>query len=470
MATVVFCVPPMTGPVHASLKLAKELRSHGHRVNYLGLPASEPYISAQGFPFTPVFARWFRPHAREIQPEQASTRLKRIMTARRRAAEHRVFLDSLLSGSNTEFAEAIKELHPDLLIVPAPYFQSFVCGVLAFGCGIPVVYINDTWLRREDSVAPPLMTSVRPGLTMLSKLRVIWAWKMLSLKGYIRGTIRTWCGLEINAPAIARKLAARYGYPPDLIDESDRVCPKLRLPELVLCPQELDFPTVEQAGRYYVEASIDCERRDPSFPWDRIESDKPLIFCTLGSMSCAAPAHYRAFFSAAIEAAAKRPHEQWVVATGRTVRIEILQPLPANVVLIECAPQLKLLEIASVMITHAGTNTIKECALCGVPMILFPLGFDHPGNAARVVYHGLGILGGSIRKVTAVRLSALVDAVQQNAYFRIQARLMSRIFQERERSHLAVELVESLLDKAEETNRGGTGRPQGVSSQEAARV
>ncbi|MEZ4900626.1 MAG: glycosyltransferase [Spirosomataceae bacterium] len=48
---------------------------------------------------------------------------------------------------------------------------------------------------------------------------------------------------------------------------------------------------------------------------------------------------------------------------------------------------------ADLMITHGGLNSVCECLQVGVPMLLCPLGHtaDH-GNAARVVYHGWGLL------------------------------------------------------------------------------
>jgi UDP:flavonoid glycosyltransferase YjiC (YdhE family) len=46
------------------------------------------------------------------------------------------------------------------------------------------------------------------------------------------------------------------------------------------------------------------------------------------------------------------------------------------------------------MVTHGGINTLDECVTYGVPMLVYRGGeTDMAGNAARVVYHGLGIAG-----------------------------------------------------------------------------
>jgi UDP:flavonoid glycosyltransferase YjiC (YdhE family) len=69
---------------------------------------------------------------------------------------------------------------------------------------------------------------------------------------------------------------------------------------------------------------------------------------------------------------------------------EDLGPAPPHVGIVERAPQLEILRRASLMITHGGLGSVKECAALGVPMLVFPLKDDQPGNAARVEARGLG--------------------------------------------------------------------------------
>ncbi len=56
---------------------------------------------------------------------------------------------------------------------------------------------------------------------------------------------------------------------------------------------------------------------------------------------------------------------------------------------------MELLSRADLFITHSGLNSIKESIFYAVPMLVFPIEFktDHPGNAARIVYHVLGLRG-----------------------------------------------------------------------------
>ena len=74
--------------------------------------------------------------------------------------------------------------------------------------------------------------------------------------------------------------------------------PRLLLPELVFFPKELDFPrTRKPEGAIFIEASVDVERRDADFPWDWLDEEKPLVYCTLGTVvPFKAPARVSEFF------------------------------------------------------------------------------------------------------------------------------------------------------------------------------
>src|SRR6185503_18859644 len=83
-----------------------------------------------------------------------------------------------------------------------------------------------------------------------------------------------------------------------------------------------------------------------------------------------------------------------------------LGALPPNVVVVPRTPQHTLLEKASVFVTHGGLSSVKEAIWFGVPMLVFPLGYDQHGNAARIAFHGLGARGDE-RYVTPESVGAL---------------------------------------------------------------
>jgi MGT family glycosyltransferase len=175
-----------------------------------------------------------------------------------------------------------------------------------------------------------------------------------------------------------------------------------------------------------------------------LDPSRQLIYCSLGSH----PHDYKEsgrLFQAVLHAVRQRPDRQLVLAAGHLCLGEpAFQDLPQNVIAVSWVPQLALLEKASLMITHGGLGTVKECIHFGVPMVVFPIAHDQPGNAARIVYHGLG-LRGNTNEVSARQILSLVDEVVENPSFRERVGAMSAIFRDIEKSGIGVEVVERIL-------------------------
>jgi MGT family glycosyltransferase len=161
------------------------------------------------------------------------------------------------------------------------------------------------------------------------------------------------------------------------------------VPELSLCPAEFDFPRPPRAARVSVE-SVDLERSERPFDWSRIRDDRPLLYCALGGQRYR-PRDVPAFLARLVGALRARPAWQLVLALGKHAATQALGAVPSNVIVVDSAPQLALLRRAQVMITHAGLGSVKECILHGVPMLAVPLDVDQPANAARILFHGLGL-------------------------------------------------------------------------------
>ncbi len=227
-------------------------------------------------------------------------------------------------------------------------------------------------------------------------------------------------------------------------EERARYDPIKKLPELILCPERFDFPgAARKENSYYVEASIDLERKDAPFPWDKLDGGKPLLYCSFGTQSHLIPGTER-LFRLVVETICRREDWQLVLVVGEGLRVEDFGPAPPNVVLVNTAPQLELLQKASVVVTHGGLNSVKECIYFGVPMILFAHIRDQPAVAARVVYHGMG-LSADIHTVSAEQLDAMIDRVRETPSLSSNVKEMSREFRRVEDSARGAQVIESLL-------------------------
>jgi zeaxanthin glucosyltransferase len=65
-------------------------------------------------------------------------------------------------------------------------------------------------------------------------------------------------------------------------------------------------------------------------------------------------------------------------------------------------PYRAVMRHAALVITHGGSNTVLDALACGVPLLVRPVGFDQPGNLARVRHNGLGEELASLRRPGAI--------------------------------------------------------------------
>jgi MGT family glycosyltransferase len=141
---------------------------------------------------------------------------------------------------------------------------------------------------------------------------------------------------------------------------------------------------------------------------------------------------------------------QLVISLGGRFDPESFVDLPGNPLIVRYAPQLELLKLAEIVITHGGPNTVFESLLEGRPMVAIPLAYDQPAVSARLarlsVAEVLPVMRLSVRRIrTAVR-KVLYSPRYREAAVKMQADLQSLHGVER-----AVELIEGVLE-----NRIGT--------------
>jgi len=123
------------------------------------------------------------------------------------------------------------------------------------------------------------------------------------------------------------------------------------------------------------------------FPWDELGAD-PLIYISLGTLF-----NNRAeFFRACMDAFGGLPLRV-VMSVGRRVDLAALGRPPANfhVAAYVPAPIVKLLQRATLAITHAGGNTVAECARAGVPQLMYPQAGDQFVWAEHLQQLGAGL-------------------------------------------------------------------------------
>jgi MGT family glycosyltransferase len=105
------------------------------------------------------------------------------------------------------------------------------------------------------------------------------------------------------------------------------------------------------------------------------------------------------------------------MSLGGGFSIDSLGELPGQPIVVEFAPQLELLKHATVVITHAGLNTVLESIAEGKPMVAIPIGNDQPGIAARLAAKGAAIVLPR-KELTADKVEKAVRTVLEDDRYR----------------------------------------------------
>lgn len=343
----------MTSVVYAVLELARRLSKGGHDVTFAGSPQRRELAVRPGLAF--------------------------------------LELDAQKTGSMDDFAQTLRQLRPDLLLVDGEMHEHIVVSA---GSGMRTVLLNTFCSIWRRPGLPPPHTLIRPGVAWRGSRAGIWLhWTALRWRKRLRAA---------GSHRLSRlhRLARQYGFDLDAEADADQWLIPFTyrsLPVLCLHALEFDFPHDPPAHVRYVGPMVlrdrGDERADEAARLDALlrndtEPERKLIYATFGSAFTA-----QGDLVQRLSQAAKDQPWQLVVSLGGTEDAD-LDELPGNVHAFRWLPQLRVLERADIAIVHGGINTIDECVLHGVPMLVY-CGFetDMAGNTARVVHHGLGVAG-----------------------------------------------------------------------------
>lgn len=443
MSKILLFALPLRSAINTDLTLAKSLRERGHEVIFAGMADCGPLVEPYGYELLPLFTDWFPlgfiDQWRAGQTARTSLRenLRLYLAERRKMIDHERFVDYLIRDGHREFTEAVRAAAPDLLLIDNALHAYW--ALMAYGSGLKSMYISHLLPTTEDPVVPPFTSLLEPARDLRSRLGVGLAWKRHAASRWLQRRVMRLAGIP-DALKQIKRLARACGYPLRRLNTRTALFPQLDFPILIMCPEEFDFP--EARGRehvYYAEAAVDPEREEAPFPWERLEDDKRLILCSLGSVVYNQP-----FFQSVIDAVASEPSWQLVVNIGSALSPSDFSRVPDSTLLVNSVPQLGLLKRAHAMVNHGGIGSVRECIYFGVPQVVFPIGFDQPGAAARVRLHGLGVVG-SFRDATPETVHTLLSRVLDDGGFKSRSEAMSQTFRAREREQAAVAAVERFL-------------------------
>lgn len=381
---------PECGHINATVRLATELRAAGHAVTYYATEDCAALFAGLSVPVEVLPAEWV-------------------------PSGHMV----------PAFGKAAER--PDFLLVDSIMPP---IAIWAWKNGMRVVNVSTTFSLRYDPRVPPLNVDLIPAEPEANAIAAGWRaeWARLGTR-------------SAGAPSLLdryRDFASQCGYPLNSLDERAAFVPQADFPELVLAPQELDFPR-SGADVTYAGACVELSRAEPPLVLGESHSGRPLIYCSFGSQ-VQRYAALRERLDVVTGAARLLPELHFIVASPET-GADTSAP---NLTRLARAPQLALLRRAALMVSHAGLNGVKEALTLGVPLVVLPFDQDQPGNAARVAHHGFG-LKADWDSLDAGELARLIVRALNDARIRRRVLELSERLQSALRSSHAASSLERLL-------------------------
>ena len=165
------------------------------------------------------------------------------------------------------------------------------------------------------------------------------------------------------------------------------------LDEIIYNPPELNLVYTLREYQPYENEFSDKQYKflGPSI-YDRKEVDfdfvkgiNPVIYISLGTVLKGA----KSFFQDCIEAF-RDENVDVIISVGHKFDVRKLKNIPSNVHIYNSVPQLQVLTMADVFVTHGGMNSISEALNFGTSMVVIPFVSDQPVNARYMEKLGVG--------------------------------------------------------------------------------
>jgi MGT family glycosyltransferase len=414
---------PLTGHLNPMTALARKLQSRGREVVFIGVPDIEPVVRAAGLDFVSFCESEYPPGSIAKRWGEVA-KLQGLDVVQYTARE---LTPGLIKAAFEHLPRKIAEAGVNALILDTLYR---LIEIVPMHLRLPYVQIWNV-LHFDSSGSTPLALYSWPHETSPEALA-------RNIEGlHILREIRD------RIMPIAQSYAQRNGLE---IDWSNPAATVSKLAVITQTPKEFDFPIPHLPPQFHYAGPFhDNQGRKPvPFPWEKL-TGKPLIYASMGTLVNGLNNTY----STILEAVGEFPEMQVVLSVGKNFNPGDLGPIPANTMVVRIAPQIALLKRAALCITHAGLNTTLEALAQGVPLVAIPIGYDQPGVAARIAYHGVGEFV-NIGNLSSRRLSELILKVTANRNYRDKARWFQKVIGETRGLDIAADIVERVFGECVE--------------------
>lgn len=381
----IIAVNPMLSHVSPTFPLAHELKNRNQEVIYIGEEKVRFWIENEGCQFVSLTSC----EDSKLKKLKISHKYQEIESNYRRLHE--------------EIFQILSKFSPnDFFIFPISRFDSFYIPAANAGLRIWAYTPSNGSIYANFSI-PPSTSMLIP--TPFNSLKTLSFWGRRYLRKYF--SLR-WYKLKNYYPYNQLKcLSEKHNYKRTFT--IDGFC--LQLPVICLGPSELEFkdgfPTL------FAGLCITSEQETTV-----MDKERKLVYCSLGTMSSRYLKRDR-YFKELIEIF--RRHSEWdlIISLGDNNNSLTLEDDVDNIKIYQFVEQKKILQKADLAILHGGYGSVKECVYYETPMIVSPSSYDQSGNAARVLYKGIGKSNSLLKK-------RLIDRVFKRDVSGINGKILER--------------------------------------------
>jgi zeaxanthin glucosyltransferase len=395
-ARIVFLIYHGKGHFNACFKLAKILQQKQYHVTFAGFTYFKNHVTQQGFNFyalqTVPFGLGFERWVNTIEKKEKNI-YWRVVRDR--------WADRLYHLRESELTSMMKAINPDFVLIDA--WQSTDLIVLyptLKSRSVKVGFVQTMLSTIVNRKLPPLTSAALPDHVSGTKK---------AISNYFRSRFKKklidkfkYLGMD-NDAMINRRLKLNHLHP-KYISNNISIFSRAfnNIDEFILAPREFEFEGTQSLSHQHYIGWMADESRVEVATEDYFKSEKEildklathhLVYCSFGSTSLEQIEVIKTFMARLANVASQKKY--FLIVSCTNPQILDLKANYPNLYFFQSVPQLKVLQLTTLFITHGGLNSIKEAIRAEVPMLVYPVTSDTDtnGNSSRILYHQLGLRG-----------------------------------------------------------------------------
>lgn len=405
-----------TGHLNTMFPLGRELQRRGHSVTILSNLEAQISVQTAGFNFCEIYYPIDEDKVIKKQSVSAiSEKLSRLKNIRQTLQKFALIAETRLQKAPT----IIRQEGIDALLIDSSVFEG---GTIADYLNLPYVTVFCMLPFYQDPAIPPIMTTWQYNPAWWAQLRNRMAYSVLNYVAKPVWQVISHYRQIWNLPT--------YSHINDIFSQLAMIT--RHIPEFEF-PRQLP-PYFHFTGSFHTS----IVRQPVGFPFEKL-NNKPLIYASMGTLQNRLDYIFRTIAKACTDI-----DIQLVISLGGGLNPESLPNLPGNPLVVKYAPQLKILQKASLNITHAGLNTTLESLSYGVPMVAIPVTDDQPGVAARIARTGVGELV-TLSRLNVGSMREIIEKILTEESYKQNAVRLQKAICQTEGVHHAANIIEQAV-------------------------